>query len=92
MLLRKSDYEKEKKHPPKLQNTHVEFDSHLLENEVWLTTEEVMAHLNVSRSTMNRLRKQQNIPSIKLGHSPMYPKHLLNKIFIYKALGNINKR
>ena len=82
---------KQKKSPPALQNTHLDFDAHLLENEVWLTTEQVMAHLNVSRSTMYRLRKRHNIPSFKLGHSPMYPKHLLNKLFIRKALGNVNK-
>lgn len=82
---------KEKKHPPALQNAHLEFDAHLLENEVWLTTEQAMAHLNVSRSTMYRLRKQHNIPSFKLGHSPMYPKHLLNKLFMRKALGNVKK-
>ena len=82
---------KEKKYKPALQNTHLEFDPHLTENEVWLTTEQAMVHLNVSRSTMYRLRKQHNIPSFKLGHSPMYPKHLLNKLFMRKALGNVNK-
>ncbi|ARV05668.1 hypothetical protein BTO04_02680 [Polaribacter sp. SA4-10] len=82
---------KEKKYKPVLQNTHLEFDPHLTENEVWLTTEQAMVHLNVSRSTMYRLRKQHNIPSFKLGHSPMYPKHLLNKLFMRKALGNVNK-
>ncbi|AUC84317.1 hypothetical protein CW731_02940 [Polaribacter sp. ALD11] len=81
---------KEKKDQPVLQNRHLEFDAHLFENEVWLTTEEAMAHLNVSRSTMYRLRKHHNIPSFKLGHSPMYPKHLLNKLFIHKALRNVN--
>ena len=70
---------KEKKNKPALQNTHLEFDPHLLENEVWLTTEQAMTHLNVSRSTMYRLRKQHNIPSFKLGHIPIYPKFLLNK-------------
>ncbi|MFD2528472.1 MULTISPECIES: helix-turn-helix domain-containing protein [Polaribacter] len=80
---------KEKKQQPAVQNKHLAYDAHLLENEVWLTTEQAMAHLNVSRSTMYRLRKQHNIPSFKLGHSPMYPKHLLNKLFINKALGNV---
>lgn len=81
---------KEKKEKLTVQNTHLEFDAHLLENEVWLTTEEAMAHLNVSRSTMYRLRKRHHIPSFKLGHSPMYPKHLLNKLFMRKALGNVD--
>ena len=89
MFLKKATMKKVKKHQPALQNTHLEFDAHLLESEVWLTTEEAMAHLNVSRSTMYRLCKKHKIPSFKLGHSPMYPKHLLNKLFIHKALGNI---
>jgi hypothetical protein len=37
------------------------------------------------------LRKKRNIPNFKLGHSPMYPKHLLNKLFMHKALGNVHK-
>lgn len=81
---------KEKKYKPALENPLLVFDPHLLENEVWLTTEEAMVHLNVSRSTMYRLRKQHNIPSFKLGHSPMYPKHLLNKLFIHMAIDNIH--
>ena len=81
----------EKKNQPALQNNHVEFDLSLLKNEVWLTTEQAMAYLKVSRSTMYRLRKQHNIPNIKLGHIPMYPKYLLNKMFIRKALGNMHK-
>ena len=81
----------EKKHKPTLQNNHVEFDLSLLKNEVWLTTEEVMAYLNVSRSTMYRLRKKHNIPNFKLGHIPIYPKYLLNKMFMGKALRNVNK-
>jgi excisionase family DNA binding protein len=80
---------KEKQHALVPQKPHLEFDSNLLENEVWLTTEQAMAHLNVSRSTMYRLRKQHDIPNFKLGHSPMYPKHLLNKLFIHKAISNV---
>lgn len=81
---------KKKKNPqPTFLNSLLELDAQLLENEVWLTTEQAMAHLNVSRSTMYRLRKKHNIPSFKLGHSPMYPKHLLNKLFLHKALSNI---
>jgi excisionase family DNA binding protein len=91
MFIKKAIMKNEKKDPPLLQNNHVEFEAHLLENEVWLTTEEVMVHLNVSRSTMYRLRKKRNIPNFKLGHSPMYPKHLLNKLFMHKALGNVHK-
>jgi hypothetical protein len=87
--LKKKKMKKEKKHLPVPENKHLEFDHHLLENEVWLTTEEAMIHLNVSRSTMYRLRKKKLIPSFKLGHSPMYPKHLLNKLFMHRALQNL---
>jgi excisionase family DNA binding protein len=80
---------KQKKQKPVLQSTHVEFDAHLLENEVWLTTEEAMAHLNISRSTIYRLRKHKHIPNFKLGNIPMYPKHLLNKLFMQKAMKNV---
>lgn len=80
---------KEKKEKPTVQHRHLEFDAQLLQNEEWLTTEQAMAHLNVSRSTMYRLRKQHNIPNFKLGRIPMYPKHLLNKLFMHKALGNV---
>ena len=81
----------EKKKQPALQNTHLDFDAQLLKKEEWLTTEEVMKHLNVSRSTLYRLRKKHNIPNFKLGRIPIYPRHLLNKVFMHKALSNISK-
>lgn len=81
----------EKKNKPALKNTNLEFDSHLLENEIWLTTEEAMKHLKVSRSTIYRLRKKKHIPSFQLGHIPIYPKQLLNKILMRKALRNVHK-
>ena len=77
---------------PVNQNPHLEFDAHLLENEEWLTTEQAMIHLNVSRSTMYRLRKQHNVPNFKLGRSPMYQKKLLNKLFIRKSLRNVKQK
>ncbi|UMB54634.1 helix-turn-helix domain-containing protein [Lutibacter sp. A64] len=81
-----------KKQTPENQHPYLEFDAHLLENEVWLTTEEAMAHLNVSRSTIYRLRKQQRIPNFKLGHIPMYPKHLLNKMLMHRAIKNVKQK
>ncbi|MFK8061467.1 MAG: helix-turn-helix domain-containing protein [Polaribacter sp.] len=83
---------KEKQPKPEVQNTYLEFDSNLFKNEVWFTTEQMMAYLKVSRSTIYRLRKKNNIPSFKLGHIPIYPKHLLNKLFIRKALGNMRNK
>ena len=83
-----------KENPPKLeaQNAHVEFDARLLENEVWLTTEDVTEYLNISRSTLYRLRIKHRIPSFKIGRMPMFPKHLLNKLFIRKAMKNVDNR
>ncbi|AUC23228.1 hypothetical protein BTO15_14495 [Polaribacter sejongensis] len=80
---------KEKKHLPVSENKHLEFDHDLLKGEIWLTTEEAMAHLKVSRSTMYRLRKKNLIPNFKLGHIPMYPKHLLNKLLMHLALKDL---
>ncbi|MDO6801933.1 helix-turn-helix domain-containing protein [Wenyingzhuangia sp. 1_MG-2023] len=82
---------KEKKNNPVLKHTLLEFDAKLLENEIWLTTEEAMLHLNLSRSTIYRLRKNQDIPTFKLGGIPMYPKHFLNKLFIQKSISNLEK-
>lgn len=77
---------KEKKDTSVSENPYLEFDTQLFKNEEWLTTEEVMQYLNVSRSTMYRLRKRQIIPSLKVGNMPMYPKLLLNRVFLPKAL------
>lgn len=72
--------------------TRVELDARLLENEVWLTNEQITTHLNVSLSTIYRLRKKHSIPNFKLGGSPVYPKHLLNKLFLKKAMGNVDEK
>jgi excisionase family DNA binding protein len=80
---------KEKKNQPVQKKIHLEFDIRLLENEIWLTTEETMVHLSISRSTIYRLRKQKSIPNLKIGNSNIYPKHLLNKLFIQRAIRNV---
>ncbi|NRR92833.1 helix-turn-helix domain-containing protein [Winogradskyella undariae] len=82
---------KQNKNQPVQQNFHIELEAHLLENEIWLTTEEAMAYLKISRSTIYRLRKQQSIPNFKLGHSPMYPKHLLTKILMQRVIRNVKQ-
>jgi len=83
--------EKKQKPTPKNQNNHVKIGNKLLKNEVWLTSEEAMVHLNISKSTLYRMRKKKNIPSFKLGGIPMYPKYLLNRIFLNKSLNNLKK-
>lgn len=70
---------------------HLEFNDQLVLKEEWLTTEEVMVHLNVSRSTMYRLRKKNDIPSTKIGHSPMYPRCLINQFLINRSLSNVKE-
>ena len=82
---------KNKTNIPEPQTPHIEFDSKLLDNEIWLTTQEAMEYLNVSRSTIYRLRRQCHIPNFKLGHSPMYPKHLLNKILLRRSIRNVKE-
>lgn len=77
---------KEKKHTVVSENPYLELDTELFKNEEWLTTEEVMKYLKTSRSTIYRLRKRQIIPSLKVGNMPMYPKLLLNRVFLSKAL------
>ncbi|WP_179315340.1 helix-turn-helix domain-containing protein [Winogradskyella undariae] len=74
---------------PELQGFHLEFSANFFENEIWLTIEQAMAHLNVSRSTIYRLRKEHSIPCFKLGNTPMFPKHLLNKILLQRAIRNV---
>ena len=88
---KKAIMKKENQPPTGVQISHFEFNDHLVQKEEWLTTEEAMVHLNVSRSTMYRLRKKQNIPSTKIGHSPMYPKCLLNTFLINRAIGNVKE-
>lgn len=70
---------------------HLEFNDQLVLKEEWLTTEEAMVHLNVSRSTMYRLRKKNDIPSTKIGHSPMYPRYVINQFLINRSLSNVKE-
>ena len=79
----KKDHKDHKDDQPTLAHKELTYNAKLLKNEEWLTTEEVMDHLNISRSTLYRLRKQQHLPSFKLGRIPMYPKHLLNQLFSF---------
>ncbi|WP_347174317.1 helix-turn-helix domain-containing protein [Polaribacter uvawellassae] len=74
------------------QSPRGEFNARLFENETWITTCEVMAYLKISRSTLYRLRKKHNIPSFKLGGIPVFPKRLLNKLFIRRALDNVDDK
>jgi len=63
----------------------------VLRNEEWLTTDEVVKYLNLSRSTIYRLRKKRVLPSFVLGRIPIYPKGLLNKIMLQRAINSLKK-
>ncbi|MFD1014618.1 helix-turn-helix domain-containing protein [Winogradskyella rapida] len=63
----------------------------VIRNEEWLTTDEVVKHLNISRSTIYRLRKKRVLPSFVLGRIPMYPKVLLNKVMLQRAINSLKK-
>lgn len=82
---------KNKQPKPTPENKDVKIDANLIENEVWLTTEEVLEHLNISRSTLYRLRKRHQIIAVKIGSSPMFPKRLLNKILLVKSISNFKE-
>lgn len=79
----------EKKQPkPTPVNKHVKLDAELIKNEEWLTTQQVLIHLKISRSTLYRMRKNQQIIGVKIGSSPMFPKSLINKTFLLRGLNN----
>jgi len=71
-------------------NDHLIIDPVLASNEEWYTTEDVMKHLNISRSSVYRLRVKNELPAYKLGHMIVFPKSLINKILLYKAVQNLN--
>ncbi|MHA7943239.1 helix-turn-helix transcriptional regulator [Formosa sp. 3Alg 14/1] len=56
---------------PQIQNENIHLDSQFYKDEEWLNTDQVIAYLNISRSTLYRLRKYHRIPSLKLGRCPI---------------------
>jgi predicted DNA-binding transcriptional regulator AlpA len=65
-------------------------DGTLAKDEEWLTTEDVMKHLNLSKSSVYRLRVKKQIPAFKLGGIIVYPKSLINKILLNNALKGLD--
>ncbi|WP_053976673.1 helix-turn-helix domain-containing protein [Mangrovimonas xylaniphaga] len=63
----------------------------MVKDEDWLVTEEAMAFLNVSRSTLYRLRSNGILPAFKLGRVVVYPKSLLNKCMLMGAIISMGK-
>ncbi|WP_435138296.1 helix-turn-helix domain-containing protein [Formosa sp. A9] len=74
---------------PHLNNTDLHFDTHMILNEDWYTNEDLMAHLNISKSTLYRLRAKNNIPAFKLGRTVIYPKNYINKFLLQGALQSL---
>lgn len=58
-------------------------------DEEWYTTEDLMRHLNISRSTLYRLRVNNALPAFKLGNIIVYPKRLINVTLLKKAIQNL---
>ena len=73
-------------------NDQLIIDPVMASNEEWYTTEDVMKHLNMSRSSVYRLRVKNELPSYKLGHIIVFPKSLINKILLLMALQNIQPK
>lgn len=82
---------KSKKKKSRFLKQLTEHESFVINDEIWLTTEEAMAYLKVSRSTIYRLRKKHNIPNFKLGSIPLFPKNILTKYLINQSISNLKK-
>ncbi|TVZ60174.1 helix-turn-helix protein [Flavobacteriaceae bacterium MAR_2010_105] len=67
-------------------------DPSLATMEEWFTTEDVMKHLNMSRSSVYRRRRSGDIPAFKLGNIFLYPKRLINGILMEKSMLNYNPK
>lgn len=76
---------------PILGQGQVIFNLKLAQKEDWLTSEDVMALLNISSSTLYRYRKDGRIPYIKLGRVICYPKSLINKYLLQNSVLALKK-
>lgn len=52
-----------------------------LDNDLYYDSADVKQLLKISDSTLNRIRKSQSIPSVKIGKKIFYPKSFFNKAF-----------
>lgn len=62
-----------------------------MNNEIWLTKEDVISKFKISKSTLKRWIKDDIIPSCVVGNMRLYPKKLINRILIKTTLNNFNK-
>ena len=59
-------------------------DASLWKKEIWVNTAEVMKLLNLSRSSVHRLRIKGELPSSKLGGTVMYPKSFISRLLFVR--------
>ncbi|GGG50684.1 helix-turn-helix domain-containing protein [Bizionia arctica] len=59
-------------------------------DEEWLNVQELMVYFKMSRRSINRLVKTNKIPCTKLGGTLLFPKKLMNKIMLQRALMQMN--
>jgi hypothetical protein len=65
-------------------------DSHRPDNR-WLSGADVKIDLNISESTLGRLRKENEIPHTKIGKSYFYPSVYLDHVLIKRVLASYLK-
>lgn len=53
-------------------------------NEVWLTSEEVMLFFKISKSTLWRWNRDQQLPRCLVGGTYYYPKHFIEQLMLHK--------
>ena len=59
--------------------------------EIWLDSAQVMRLLNISESTLYRLRKRGQIPYTRMGGLYYYPKHTLSEWITDDALNRFKR-
>ncbi|APZ47434.1 DNA-binding protein [Polaribacter reichenbachii] len=62
-----------------------------INDEIWLTFEDVLMYFKISESTLKRWIKKDMIPSCKLGKMRLYPKKLINRVLIKTTFNTFNK-
>ena len=65
-------------------------DKSLSKDEEWLSLKDMTRYLKISRSTISRLVQTNKIPSIKLGGTLVFPKHLTNNILQNQSLKDLD--
>ena len=61
-------------------------------NNKWLYSTEVMDMLQISESTLRRMRKKGEIPCEKIGGTYRYPSIYLDKILLEKTMERFHKK